>query len=166
LPARDVQAYDRFSDKPIDPARWRPQERIRFIKGGAMHLMQRNWSLPTSDFGVFFWNWQTDIPLSMTHSIMAMKARITVTELEIVACPTNPAIGDARARIFGNFFSTGMPTPGSQLGDAIARVRLLRASNSPDPAGVLLVQGLLSVCNNAEHRPSPVSSTRSSTTCR
>jgi hypothetical protein len=152
-PARALEPfklYDRFSDKPIDPARWQPQERVRVIKGGAMQLMQRNWSLPTSDFGVFLWNWQTDIPLSMTHSITAMKARITVTELETVACPTNPAIGDARARIFGTFFNTGTPTPGSLLGDAIAQVRLFRASNSPEPAGVLLVQGLLSVCNNAD----------------
>jgi hypothetical protein len=52
--------------------------------------------------------------------------------------------------IIGGFFNVGVPTPGSQVGDAIAQVRLFRASSSADPAGLLRVQGLLSICSNAD----------------
>ena len=150
-PAQAVEPfkiYDRFTDKPISPLRWQEGERIRTIKNGSLQLMQRTWSLPFSDVGLFATNWQLDF--QNQPAITAIKARVTVDALETAPCPTNGSIGDARARIIGGFFNVGVPTPGSQVGDAIAQVRLFRASNSADPAGLLRLQGLLSICSNAD----------------
>ena len=55
-----------------------------------------------------------------------------------------------RARLFGTFFNTGAPVPGSFVGDVIVQVRAVRFSNSADPAGVLRVQGLASLCTSSD----------------
>lgn len=140
--------YDRFADRTIDPARWQDNERIRVIKGGEIQLMQRTWGLGGSDFGTLPMNWVAS--LANPQDITALKARITVNAFETNACPTNPAIGDARARIFGTFFNVRTPTPGSMVNDVIAQVRLYRTSNSTDPAGLMRVQGILSICTTAD----------------
>ena len=141
--------YDRFTDRAIDPARWSDNEKIREIRGGAMRLMQRTYGLGNSDVGATPTNWHSNIAPVSTN-MTAIKATITVTALETNACPSNPAVGDARARIIGSFFNTVATTGGSQLNDAIAQVRLFRASNSADPAGQLRVQGILSICTTAD----------------
>jgi hypothetical protein len=139
-----LHVYDRFADKTIDPSRWQDNEKIRVIRGGRMQLMQRTWGLGTSDALLTPTNWHSN--LQAPQNVTALKARITVSALETTACPSNPAVGEARARLIGGFFNTGTPTPGSQLNDVIAQVRLTRTSNSPDPAGVLRVQGVVALC--------------------
>jgi hypothetical protein len=140
--------YDRFSDKPIDPARWQDTERIRVIKGGGLQLMQRTWGTADSDAGITAMNWSSNFANPQT--ITSIKARVTVNALEANACPSNPTAADSRARVIGGFFNVGVPTPGSQVGDAIAQVRLIRISNTTDPAGLLHVQGILSICTTAD----------------
>ena len=142
------RVYDRFSEKTIEPARWLDNEKIRVIKGGSMQLMQRTYGLGGSDFSVTPTNWHSN--LSSPHAITALKARITVSALETNACPSNPSIGDARARILGSFFNRSIPTPGSQMNDVLGQVRLYRASSSTDPAGLLRVQGILYYCTSAD----------------
>ena len=140
--------YDRFSEGAIDPALWNDNERFREIRGGQLRLMQRSWGSVASDAGVTNINWNTN--LANPQEVTALKARITVTAIKSTPCPSNPSVGDARARILGAFFNTGVPVPGSQLNDVIAQVRLIRPSNSADPDGVLQVQGVLSVCTSAD----------------
>ena len=144
-----LKIYDRFEDKPLDPARWFEWERVREIRGaGVLRLMQRSWGLTASDSGLTFQNWNSSLTNAL--SVTALRARVNVTALETNACPSNPAIAQARARIAGTFFNVGTPTPGSQVGDALAQIRLTRFSNSTDPAGVLRVQGLLAICTSAD----------------
>lgn len=141
--------YDRFADRPLDPARWAEGERVREIRGaGVLRLMQRSWGLGGSDAGLHFQSWGSSV--SNPDTVTALRARINVTALETHACPSNPALAQARARIGGTFFNTGTPTPGSMLGDAFAQVRLTRFSNSADPQDVLRVQGILSICTSAD----------------
>ena len=146
--AEPYRAYDRFGDPLISPARWFEAERVRVVKGGQLNLMQRTWSLSFSDSGLVPTNWSSSFtdPASITQ----MRALATVTGLETAACPPNPAIADARARIIGSFFNVGTPTPGSQVNDVIAQVRVFRASNSADAPGLLRVQGILSLCTTAD----------------
>lgn len=136
--------YDRFTDRTIDAARWGDNERVRVVKGGQLQLMQRTWGLGNSDEGLTFglWNSSIAMPLNVTE----IKAQITVTALEAPACAGNPAIADARARIVGSFFNTGVPTPGSQLNDVVAQVRVHRASDSTDPPGLLRVDAFVGIC--------------------
>lgn len=144
-----LKIYDRFSDRPLDPSRWAEGERVREIRGaGVLRLMQRSYGLGGSDIGQQFQNWNST--LTNPQSISALRARINVTALETQACPSNPALSQARARIVGTFFNTGVPTPGSQIGDALAQIRLTRFSNSTDPEGVLRVQGFLAICSTPD----------------
>ena len=140
--------YDGYSDRQIDPARWSDHEKVREIKGGAMRPM-RTYGLGNSDAGATPTNWHSNLA-PVAPSLAELKATITVTALETNGCPSNPAVGDARARIMGSFFNTVATTGGTQLDDAIAQVRLYRASNSADPAGLLRVQGILSICTTAD----------------
>jgi hypothetical protein len=142
------RVYDRFTDKAIDPTHWSDNEKIREIRGGAMRLMQRTYGFGGSDVGITPTNWQSN--LSNPQSITELKATVTVSALEANACPSNASVGDARARIIGGFFNVATPTPGSQLNDVIAQVRILRVSNTTDPAGLLRVQGVLSLCTSAD----------------
>jgi hypothetical protein len=140
--------YDKFSDRPLDPARWADSERVRVIKGGAIHLMQRTWSSDAFDAGVTAGNWSENF--TDPGTITQMRARITVTDLEANVCPSNVAVSDARARIHGSFFNIGQAIPGSLLNDVTAQVRLVRFSNSADPAGVLRVEGIVLLCSSAD----------------
>jgi hypothetical protein len=142
------KVYDRFADAPLDAARWAEGERVREVKKGRLQLMQRSYGLAASDVGVQSQNWNTS--LTNPATVTSLRARINVVALETQACPTNPALSQARARIVGTFFNTGTPTPGSQVGDALAQIRLTRFSNSADAAGVLRVQGFLSICSSAD----------------
>jgi hypothetical protein len=140
--------YDRFDEKPLDPSRWVDSEKIREIKGGGLHLMQRTWSDGFGDVGLFSVNWSNNF--TNPASITQMRARVNVHALETNACSSNSSIADARARIIGGFFNVGVPTPGSQVGDMLAQIRFIRASNSPDPQGMLRVEGVVSVCTNSD----------------
>jgi hypothetical protein len=146
--AEPFKAYDTFSAQPINPARWLDAERTRAIKGGALQLLQRSHGLTSADSGLTFWDWVESFPNPM--AITAIKAKITVNALEVNSCASSTAIGQSRARIAGSFFNTGIGTPGSRVGDALAQVRITRFSNSADPAGVMRVQGFLSICTSAD----------------
>jgi hypothetical protein len=151
MPAQALEPfriYDRFTDRTLDSARWLDGEKIRAIRGGEMQLMQRTWGLSTSDSLLTPTNWHSN--LQTPQNFTALKARVTVSALETTSCPSNPAIGDARARLIAGFFNAGTPTPGSQLNDVIAQVRLIRLSNSTDPAGLLRVQGVVSLCTTTD----------------
>ena len=146
--AEPLKAYDKFSDKPLDPARWQESERVRVIKGGAMHLMQRTWGSDASDVNLTAFNWST--PLANPASITAMRARVSISAIETSACQANAVVADSRARLIGGFFNVGTASPGSMVGDVIAQLRLVRFSNSTDAAGVLRVQGVASLCTSSD----------------
>jgi len=142
------RSYDNFGSSPLDPARWADSERIRSIKAGALNLMQRQSGANTADAGATFSNFNEN--LTNPAAVTALRAKITVNAVEANACAANTTPAQARARIVGGFFNTGTPTPGSQLGDVTAQVRLTRLSNSADPAGTLRVQGLVLHCTSAD----------------
>jgi hypothetical protein len=146
--AEPLAAYDKFSDRPLDPQRWVDSERARYIKAGALYLMQRSWGFAGADVGVVSAAWNDSF--TNPGTITAIQARVTVQAMEINTCPANPAIADSRVRIIGGFFNVGIPTPGSQLGDVTAQVRLIRASNSADAPGVLRVQGVVVQCTTPD----------------
>lgn len=79
-----LKLYDDFKADLLDPQRWFGAEQARLIKGNKLHLMQRNWPLATSDFGAtpFSYN-QT---FRNASSITAIKARVTVKDLEVSSC--------------------------------------------------------------------------------
>ncbi|RQP23044.1 hypothetical protein [Piscinibacter terrae] len=141
--------YDQFDEKPLDPARWVEGEQVRAIRGSALQLMQRKLGVGGSDTGLTFANFNTN--LTAPAVVTSLRARITVNALEVNACPSNPALGQSRARIIGTLFNVNAaPTPGSMVGDVTAQVRITRFSNSADPAGLLRVQGLALLCTSPD----------------
>lgn len=142
------RTYDNFGSTPLNPALWSDSERIRSIKAGALNLMQRQGGANTADTGASFSNFSEN--LANPAAVTALRAKITVNAVEANACAANTAVAQSRARIIGGFFNAGTPTPGSQLDDVTAQVRLTRLSNSADPAGTLRVQGLVLHCNSAD----------------
>ena len=150
-PAQAVEpfkVYDTFNGPQIDLTRWVETERVRSLRAGALNLMQRTLGSATADSGLSFVNFNEN--LVNANAVTALRAKVTVNALEVNACPSNPAIAEARARIVGGFFNVGTPAPGSQLGDAIGQVKVTRFSNSADPAGVLRVIGSLAICTTAD----------------
>ena len=150
-PARALEpfkTYDNFTAAGINPDLWNEWERSRSVKKGALNLLQRSWGLNTADTGSSFYLFNTNIanPVPVTE----LRAKVTVNALEVNACATNAAIGGSRARIIGSFFNVGTPVAGSELGDVLAQVRFNRFSNSLDAAGVLRVQGVAFVCDDAQ----------------
>lgn len=149
LPASAVEpfrTYDNFSSPLIDTAKWLDTERVRQVRRGALNLVQRTLPGTASDAGITSVNWNENIALATGTAVTAIKAKITVNAVEASSCSVNPSAGQSRARIIGGFFNAGTPTPGSQVGDVIAQVRITRFSNSTDPAGVMRVQGIASLC--------------------
>ncbi|MET0334108.1 MAG: hypothetical protein ABW190_07530 [Rhizobacter sp.] len=141
--------YDKFSEKPLDPARWVEGEQVRTIKGSGMQLMQRKLGLGGADSGLTFATFSTN--LTAPSTINSLRARITVNALEVNACASNPTVAQSRARIVGALFNVNAaPTPGSMVGDVTAQVRITRFSNSADPVGVLRVQGLALLCTSVD----------------
>jgi hypothetical protein len=75
---------------------------------------------------------------------------LVLTKAEADACVSNPSvIGSARARIYGEFFNAGPKVAGSSLNDVQAQVRIVRNSNSTDPAGTFVVEGRVFLCSDA-----------------
>jgi hypothetical protein len=148
LALEPFRVYDQFTDPGINPDRFLAAERLLHANNGGLVVMQRSWPLATSDFGVGFSNWAENF--ANPGAITAIRTRVNVRTIEVSSCPTNPGIANSRARIIGAFFNAGTPQPGSQVDDVTAQVRINRASNSADPAGLMRVQGLLQRCTNVD----------------
>jgi hypothetical protein len=143
-----IRSFDSFNTVPIDTTRWSDTERVRQIEHNALRLMQRSVGAAGSDTGITSINWNEN--MANPAAVTAIKAKVTVSALTTASCAANTSPGQSRARIVGGFFNIGTPTPGSQVGDVIAQVRVTRFSNSTDPAGTLRVQGIASICQNSD----------------
>ncbi len=140
--------YDSFNSTPIDLTKWQESERVRQVRRGALNLMQRSWPGTGSDAGLTFSSWSETV--TNPAAITALKTKVTVDGLEVSSCTANTVVGQSRARLIGSFFNVGTPTAGSQVGDVLAQVKLVRFSDSIDPPGTLRVQGVVSVCGSAD----------------
>jgi hypothetical protein len=143
-----IAIYDTFTELTIDDSKWKETETIRQIKGGKLFLLRRTIGLTGSNEGRI-----TDgLPLSFYDpaTVTAIKATVTVTQLDVIDCTTNPEYTLTRARLHGNFFNTGTPTPGSAVNDVVAQIALERRSDSMDPPGVLNVKAWLVQCTSSD----------------
>jgi hypothetical protein len=72
-------------------------------------------------------------------AVTALAATLTVKQAEVAACATNPAATETRARIFGFFFNTDTPTPGSPVNDVLAWIGIRARSDVAELHVVALV---------------------------
>ncbi len=150
--AAKVPLYDDFSGEGIDRSKWLESESARYIDDkGRMLLGRFLYGGSTSDSGQV----QESFGLTMAGAAPArsLKTDITVTDLKVdEVCASNPTPSRSVARLIASYFNVrpGGPLPGDRTGDVLAQVRAQRLSNSPDAPGVLQVQGVVSLCTNAD----------------
>jgi hypothetical protein len=147
--ADDMKLYDNFNVQDLDPVKWPGyQERVREVTGKKLRLKARDYASTANDIETT--GTSHSQLLAKPNKLTAIRATIRVNAIEMEACATNPAISQVRARVLGQFFNTGIPTPGSSLNDVSAQLRVYRVSNSADPANTLRVAGLVVQCNDAD----------------
>ena len=147
--------YDGFNETFINPDRWvvkqaggdAGREYVREVRSNRLRLVNRAYGSTNSSTGGPFDGTFLDFPDSIVDSITGFKATIRVTEFEATGCSTNA--GGVRAELFGDFFNTDVPTPGSHFNDVRVSVSILRLSNSTDPNDVLRVFSSVHHCHDA-----------------
>lgn len=148
MAAEPYAVYDGFGVTTLDPTKWSTSERYRGIKAGMMNFVQRDWGLTTSDVGTTGFSWGDDLPAQ--GRVTQLRTRMIVNAIDMTGCAANALASSMKARTLSTFFNTGNPTPGSFVGDVIVQTRMVRFSNSTDPAGVLQVQGRADLCTASD----------------
>jgi hypothetical protein len=151
MPAQAAEGYafwDTFDAALIDARLWLGTERHRMRQDGALRFVQRDLGLQISDAGTLNSSW--DAKLKNPAAIQQMRAVVSVSAHELTGCATNPSPSFVQARLFGSFFNVGAVAPDSRIGDVIALLRLVRYSNSVDPAGTLRAEATLLQCTTSD----------------
>jgi hypothetical protein len=122
----------------------------RAVHGHRLSMHLRSEGVTTANVGTLL---QHNRALLNTPTLVTqLLVEAEVHRIEVIGCAANPAPSIIRAvALTLNRFSDGpVPAaPGSLIGDYLARLQLVRASNSADPEGVLRVQGRLYHCLDA-----------------
>lgn len=158
--------YDNFNTATtILPAKWfggeynaarANRENLRHIVVSAtlsnrLRLFSRGYGSSGISLGTIYAN--NTLNFRNPDPITAIKASVWVSGATITGCPGNPDVelSHVRARLGGNFFNASAnPIPGNSTNDVNAQIRVLRASNSTDPANVLKVQARVFLCQDAD----------------
>lgn len=146
--------YDDFSSLSLDPTRWAEGEMWRYVDpSGRVALGRNTVGGQSADSGVVYEN----MNLSSMDATPAKVLRATIKVLRLAVpsgCPSNTTqtFAYSRARVIGALFNAraGGPVAGERTGDVMMQIRVGRSSSSADAAGVLRVQGLLSMCTNVD----------------
>jgi hypothetical protein len=84
--------------------------------------------------------------------VTALEATVRVRKVEVTECATPTwgvtltSVPRAQAGLFGFFFNTSTPTPGSAENDVFAGIAIVRQAPSPDPEKILRVQAFVTQC--------------------
>jgi hypothetical protein len=150
--ATKLPLYDDFSAADLNRTKWIETEAARYVnEKGRLVLQRQLFGGTASDAGANVENFVLNV--AAPTQARSLKATITVTAVkQDESCAANATVGSSYARLIATYFNVrpGGPLPGDRTGDVGAQVRLSRASNSTDAAGVLRVQGVPFVCTNAD----------------
>jgi hypothetical protein len=158
-----VELYDNFEAKVINPAYWTGNdsaatgmdilESARLLKVEpvygfkGLNILQRSYAATGSNAGrsssfnrVLFVDGTT---------IRTIQAAVVVKKIQATECSANPDATEPRVRIGGMFFNTGTTTPGDATNDIFAYIAIGRPTNSPNPADVLTIYGVVNQCTTS-----------------
>ncbi len=155
--------YDNFEAKVLDPSKWTASESsadgidilesARMIKTELVYgfkgleILNRSYANTESDTGR---SGSYDRVLFTDGShIKTIQAKVVVKKFQATTCSTNPGATEPRARIGGMFFNIGTAIPEDNTNDIFAFIAIGRPTDSSEPANVLNVYGIVSLCNNA-----------------
>jgi hypothetical protein len=143
--------YDDFSGTSLDPDKWVGSELGECGSDAERRIHQRSLALlyvghcdTTSNNA----DCESNLQLNFTNptAVTAIQAVITPMQLATTGCANNPLPTFALARLYGSFFNTGAPSPGSHVNDVVARIQVGRSSASMEPANVLQVNRRVYQC--------------------
>lgn len=140
-------AYDAFSTPALSAKKWRTWESLRTVEAGKLRLLHRAHGTPGTSAGGHWEGRGQFFP--ETSKLTSIRATVRVDRVEATGCPGNPETTAAMARIAGDFFNLGTPSPGSAAGDVLADLRIERRSGSGDPANTLRVVAQIYRCDDA-----------------
>jgi hypothetical protein len=148
--------YDDFSSESLDPDKWvgsevggQGREAIRTIKQSSLRLGYVGYC----DTAANSFDCESILQVNFTNpmAVTAIQALITPEQVRTTGCASNPLNPSfAAARLYGVFFNTGTPTPGSHVNDVVARLQVGRSSDSTDPASVLRVNARVYRCLDSD----------------
>lgn len=157
VPARaQLVLYDDFNARFIAPQKWvvnqsgndSSREYVREIQSNSLRMAIRNYGNTNSDSGGRFDGTFLEFP--NPDPVTAIQATILVSDFEVTACVNSSTAGGARAELFGDFFNTSTPVPGSHLNDVRANINVVRFTNSLDPENILRAQAFMVECTSAD----------------
>jgi hypothetical protein len=147
--------YDQFDgvngdlDRNLWGPTYGPVEQKRFINdAGQLELGQRVLAKGTTSSGSTAASYGLNFYSPAT--VKEIGANITILGAGAEPCSANTDVGFSAARIAGSFFSNGTKTPGSQLNDVIAQVRLERSADSTAAESVTSVVARVDQCTSAD----------------
>jgi hypothetical protein len=145
--------YDDFDTGNLDPTKWvgsevggQGREAFRSIKSHQLRLGYIGYC----DTDVDSNDCASSLRLNFTdpNAVTAIQAVINPAQVATTACASNPFPTSAGVELFGFFFNTGTPQPGSNKHDVRARIGVERTSDSTDPADTLRVSARVVRCLN------------------
>jgi len=146
--------YDDFSSTTIDPVQWSGfeagggTEAIRGLDSalGELRMSHRAFGNTASNDGRTVSGLGVAL-LKNTAAITAVQAQVTALAAQVGQCPDNTTPTAGRAGVlYGAFFNTDTPTPGSAVNDVRAALFLSRGPT--DPSDVLHVWAQVFRCTN------------------
>ena len=140
--------YDDFSASTLNPARWQDAERSRILTGTNLRMAARDWGSTVSDSLGTSITWSES--LARVGGMTQLRALMKVTAIDMTGCVANATATSVRGRVIGSFFNAGNRAAGSSVGDVLAQVWAIRASNSVDAPGVLRVEGWVGICTTSD----------------
>jgi FG-GAP-like repeat len=150
--------YEDWHEGAIRSARWLGGESFggqelarEVISGKLLEMRYRRGGTTASDTG----STSSDQFLSIADPARTdgIGATFTVNNLSMTVCAANNAGAVTRARparlLISRFNDGTQSVPGNRLGDYLAGVQAFRDGSSPNPAGVLNIQGFIVRCTDA-----------------
>lgn len=151
--------YDNFNTTLINPDKWFGAEVgadgcevVRQIQGNRLLILNRAYGNTNSDSG--FGHDLLGLYFANPDAVTAIEAKVKVESVKVIGCLNNPFSTQVEARLGGFFFNTNTPTPGSNLNDVHAEIRIVKRSNSTDPKNVFRAEFFVLQCNDAICSPS------------
>ena len=147
--------YDTFDGPFIDSTKWIvPQlgttfarEYVREIQSNKLRMEDRLYGRTDTNSGGRFEGVFLGFPAQ--DSVTAIGADVWVRQFEADSCASNSSIADTDATLLGSFFNTDTPVTNSWTNDVYASLRVVRFSNSSDPANTLRIQADVNHCLNS-----------------
>lgn len=143
--------YDQFTATRLGTQRWASSqlEQQRTVEGNVLRMKQREVGQMLDNVNSLERILRTDLRNPAEVTQMRSTVRLNAVETSLCAANTGDNSGGVGAGVGGTWFNVGPATPGSAVNDVRAFMYLARPNDTTDPAGTLVVGGVVAKCIDA-----------------